>query len=320
MVRNATGLPPVICLMGPTASGKTDLAVRLVAERPCDIISVDSAMVYRGMDIGTAKPSRQVLEAAPHRLIDIVDPADPYSAGRFRDDALAEIEAITRAGRVPLLVGGTMLYFRSLQQGLAALPDADPAVRAELEAEAARVGWRGLHAELARVDPQAAARIHPNDPQRIQRALEVWRVAGRPLSELQTERAPAALPYHFIKIVLSPTDRAVLHERIALRFRQMLAEGLIDEVETLFQRGDLGPHLPSIRSVGYRQVWDYLAGTSSREEMEYRGVVASRQLAKRQLTWLRSEVGATWLDPADKGAMAAVTAVVDAAQSGGCLR
>jgi len=314
MTQAAADLPKVVCLMGPTASGKTDLAVRLVAERACDIISVDSAMVYRGMDIGTAKPSREVLEAAPHRLIDMVDPADAYSAGRFRDDAVAEIEAITAAGRTPLLVGGTMLYYRALQQGLANLPDADPDVRAELEAEAARIGWQGLHTELAQVDPGAAARIHPNDPQRIQRALEVWRIAGRSLTELQSARSAAPLPYRFVKFVLSPDDRSVLHERIARRFAQMLDGGLIEEVEALYRRGDLGPHLPSIRSVGYRQVWDYLAGTTPREELEFRGIVATRQLAKRQLTWLRSETDASRIDPAGDQALGTVLRAIDAAQ------
>lgn len=308
-------LPTVVCLMGPTASGKTDLAVRLVAERGCDIISVDSAMVYRDMDIGTAKPHREVLEAAPHRLIDMVDPADAYSAGRFRDDAIAEIAAITAAGRTPLLVGGTMLYFRALQQGLANLPDADPAVRVELEAEAARIGWQGMHARLAQVDPEAAGRIHPNDPQRIQRALEVWQISGRSLTELQLAGSFAPLPYRFVKFILSPEDRLILHERIAHRFAQMLDEGLIGEVEGLYRRGDLGPHLPSIRCVGYRQVWDYLDGTTSRDELEFRGVVATRQLAKRQLTWLRAETDATRLDRADDRALEAVLQAIDAAHA-----
>lgn len=292
-----SGTPlPVLCLMGPTASGKTDLAVALHEALPVDIVSVDSVMVYRGMDIGSAKPAPAILAQAPHRLVDILDPAEPYSAARFREDALREIRAIHAAGRVPLLVGGTMLYFRALFGGLSALPSADPAVRARLEQEAAERGWPALHARLAQVDPAAAARIHPNDPQRIQRALEVHELTGRPLSELQAAPAGEALPYRFVKLAVAPAERSVLHERISRRFRQMLEAGLVEEVEGLFRRGDLHPGLPAIRAVGYRQVWQYLAGELDREAMVERGIIATRQLAKRQFTWLRSETQVAWFD------------------------
>ncbi len=285
-----------ICLMGPTASGKTDLAVELVQALPCDIISVDSALVYRGMDIGTAKPGADVLKAAPHRLIDICDPTERYSAARFRVDALREIDEIFANGRTPLLVGGTMLYFRALQYGLSKLPEADPTVRARLEAEAAAEGWAQMHQRLLQIDPVAGARIHPNDPQRIQRALEVFELTGRTLTELQKRDGEQRLPYHLIKLVRAPKDRAVLHRRIAQRFHQMLELGFEDEVKGLLARGDLTPDLPSMRSVGYRQMLEYLAGNYSYEQMVERSVIATRQLAKRQLTWLRSEQDAHWLD------------------------
>lgn len=287
-------LPPAIFLMGPTASGKTDLAVELVRRLPLEIISVDSAMVFRGMDIGTAKPDAQTLAEAPHRLIDILDPAEAYSAARFREDALAQMAEISAAGRIPLLVGGTMLYFRALQQGLATLPEADPGVRARLEQEARLRGWQALHERLAEVDPDSAQRIHPNDPQRLQRALEVYELSGQPLSQLWRTQQEAGLPYRPVKLVVAPDDRPALHQRIALRFEQMLQQGLVEEVEALYHRGDLGPELPSIRCVGYRQVWQYLAGELSREAMSERGIVATRQLAKRQFTWLRSEQNLQW--------------------------
>lgn len=286
--------PLAIFLIGPTASGKTDLAVELVRRLPVEIISVDSAMVYREMDIGTAKPGPEVLAEAPHRLIDILDPAEAYSAARFREDALRHMAEITAAGHIPLLVGGTMLYFRALQQGLAVLPEADPELRARLEVEAAERGWQALHDRLAEVDPVSAARIHPNDPQRLQRALEVYELSGEPLSELWRRQEEEGLPYRAIKLAVAPDDRTELHERIALRFRLMLEQGLIDEVEALYRRGDLGPELPSIRCVGYRQVWQYLAGELSRDEMVEKGIVATRQLAKRQFTWLRSEENLRW--------------------------
>lgn len=281
--------------MGPTASGKTDLAVELGQRLPCDIVSVDSALVYRGMDIGTAKPDAQTLAAAPHRLIDICDPAEAYSAARFRTDALREMAVISAAGRIPLLVGGTMLYYRALQQGLADMPDADPEVRARLEEEMRRAGLAALHARLAEVDPVAAGRIHPNDPQRTLRALEVWELTGEPLSQLQAKAARDALPYRVLKLARAPRERAVLRERIARRFQAMLAQGFEDEVRTLLARGDLSPDLPSMRSVGYRQMLEYLRGEVDHSQMTERAIAATRQLAKRQMTWLRSEADLHWL-------------------------
>ncbi len=281
--------------MGPTASGKTDLAVALHRQLPVELISVDSAMVYRGMDIGTAKPSAAEQAAAPHRLIDICDPGESYSAARFREDALCEMAEITAAGRIPLLVGGTMLYFRALQYGLSELPAADPAIRARLEEELADQGLSALHRRLAAVDPAAAARIHPNDPQRTLRALEVWEATGRPLSELQAGGGQA-MPYKAIKLVRSPASRRELHERINVRFLRMLEAGFADEVKALAARGDLSPDMPSMRSVGYRQVWAWLRGEGTRDEMVESAQAATRQLAKRQMTWLRSERDCHWLD------------------------
>ncbi|SDJ27566.1 tRNA (adenosine(37)-N6)-dimethylallyltransferase MiaA [Pseudomonas indica] len=299
-------LPPAIFLMGPTAAGKTDLALELARVLPCELISVDSALVYRGMDIGTAKPSKAVLAEFPHRLIDIRDPAESYSAAEFRDDALAAMAEITAAGRIPLLVGGTMLYYKALLEGLADMPSADPAVRAELEARAAVEGWSALHRELQEVDPESAARIHPNDPQRLTRALEVYRVSGMTMTahrQRQAAQKPALdgsgaghLPYTVAHLAIAPAQRQVLHERIAQRFRLMLEQGFVGEVETLRERSDLHAGLPSIRAVGYRQVWDYLDGRLTRDEMEERGIIATRQLAKRQFTWLRSWTNLHWLD------------------------
>ena len=289
-------LPHAIFLMGPTASGKTELALKLAQALPCDIISVDSAMVYRGMDIGTAKPDAETLRLFPHRLIDICDPAEAYSAARFCDDALREMEVIQRQGRIPLLVGGTFLYFRALEQGLSPLPPADPELRAALEREAQQFGWERLHERLQQVDPAAAARIHPNDPQRIQRALEVYEITGQPMSILFEANAQNSLPYRVSKLVLAPVERADLHERIALRFRQMLQTGLVEEVAALRQRGDLNKDLPSMRAVGYRQVWDYLEDQYDEAEMQERGIIATRQFAKRQFTWLRSEADCIWFD------------------------
>jgi tRNA dimethylallyltransferase len=297
----ADTLPPIVCLMGPTASGKTDLAIALVETLPMDIISVDSVMVYRGMDIGSAKPDAETLARAPHRLIDICDPAEAYSAARFRDDALREMAEITAQGRIPLLVGGTMLYFRALLNGLSVLPSADADIRTRLEAEAEAEGWASMHRRLAEVDPEAAARIHPNDPQRIQRALEVYELTGTPLSELQqTQQVDQPLPYGIIKLAVAPADRTILHERIAQRFELMLQHGLIDEVEALQQRGDLHLDMPALRAVGYRQVWEYLSGSLKYTEMVERGIIATRQLAKRQFTWLRSEAELTMLDSLDR--------------------
>ncbi len=278
--------PLAIFLMGPTASGKSALAMELVRHLPCDIISVDSALVYRGMDIGTAKPTAEELALAPHRLIDIIDPLDAYSAADFRRDALREMADIVAKGRIPLLVGGTMLYYKALLEGLSPLPEADPGVRAQIELEAATQGWAALHAELCRIDPVAGARIHPNDPQRLSRALEVFRLTGKNLTEL-TQLQGEPLPYRTMQFVIAPSDRAWLRERIALRFDTMLAQGFEREVTRLLQRGDLNPSLPSIRCVGYRQMWDYLTGVLSYDEMRYRGIVATCQLAKRQMTWLR---------------------------------
>jgi tRNA dimethylallyltransferase len=290
--------PPAIFLMGPTASGKTDLAVALTEQLPCDIISVDSAMIYRGMDIGTAKPDVATLARAPHRLIDILDPTESYSAAQFRVDALREMAEITARGRVPLLVGGTMLYFRALQQGLSDLPSAQPEVRARLDAEARAHGWQHMHQRLAAVDPAAAQRIHPNDPQRIQRALEVYELTGRSMTELclSDQGAAMPLPYRLLKIVVAPRERAVLHARIDARFRTMLDNGLLAEVEGLYSRGDLHPGLPAMRAVGYRQIWACLEGQVSFAEMVENAIKASRQLAKRQLTWLRGQPDAVWFD------------------------
>ena len=288
-------LPPTILLMGPTASGKTDLAIALREHLPVELISVDSAMIYRGMDIGTAKPTAEELARAPHRLIDICDPSERYSAAQFCEDALREMHEITATGRIPLLVGGTMLYFRALQSGLSLLPQSDPAVRARLEAALAIDGLPALHGRLAQVDPLAARRIHPNDPQRTLRALEVWEVSGRPLSELQAS-AGRAMPFRAIKLVRSPPSRDLLHARINQRFLAMLALGFDAEVRRLMARGDLNAEMPSMRSVGYRQVWAWLEGKVDRPEMIARGQAATRQLAKRQMTWLRKESGCHWLD------------------------
>lgn len=274
--------------MGPTACGKTAIAADLVQDFPFEIISVDSALVYRGLDIGSGKPDAATLARAPHRLIDIRDPAEPYSAAEFRRDALAELRAVLARGKVPLLVGGTMLYFRVLRDGLADMPSATPEIRRRLLAQAEAEGWQALHQRLQQVDPAAARRIHPNDPQRLQRALEVYEVSGQPLSDLQLQGRPRDdLPCRLIFLGLVPQDRARLHEQIAHRFRSMLAAGFVDEVVALRSRGDLHPDLPSIRSVGYRQVWDYLEGHCDHPTMVERGIAATRQLAKRQLTWLR---------------------------------
>jgi tRNA dimethylallyltransferase len=289
-----------IFLMGPTASGKTALALALHDRLPVEVISVDAAQVYRGMDIGTAKPTAEEQARAPHRLIDIRDPAQAYSAADFCADALREMEAITRAGRIPLLVGGTMFYFRALEFGLSALPRADTAVRARLSEEARDLGWPALHARLAVRDPAAAARISPNDQQRIQRALEIIELTGRSPSEVATSQPRAALPYRVTRLALLPLDRAQLAERIARRFAQMLERGLVTEVEKLFQRHDLNPEMPSIRTVGYRQVWEYLTGTVKYSQMCEKAVIATRQLAKRQLTWLRAYPGVNSIGMSDK--------------------
>ncbi len=282
-----TTAPWVICLMGATAVGKTDLAVALSERLPCDLVSVDSALIYRGMDIGTAKQAAELLARAPHRLIDICDPGQSYSAAEFRRDALAEIAAIHAQGRIPLLVGGTMLYYKTLLQGLAELPPADPAVRARLLAEAERSGWLALHQRLQQLDPVSAARIHPNDPQRLQRALEVYELTGRSLTELWQQQQQQMLPFQVLQLAVEHPDRSVLHKRIALRFEAMLKAGFEDEVRGLYLRGDLDKHMPSMRCVGYRQMWEYLDGDYNYDQMVERAIIATRQLAKRQLTWLR---------------------------------
>jgi len=286
--------PKAIFLMGPTASGKTELAIELSRALPCDIISVDSAMIYRGMDIGTAKPSPQELAVAPHALIDICDPAESYSVAQFRSDALELMAQSASRGRIPLLVGGTMLYFKALLEGLSPLPGADSDMRAQIDAEAALLGWEALHRQLAQFDPEAAARIHPNDPQRLCRAIEVYRLTGQTLTEL-TRKQGDTLPYRVVQFAIAPGQREVLHQRIEQRFEQMLLLGFEQEVRTLYERRDLHPGLPSIRCVGYRQMWDYLAGERSYEEMVFKAVAATRQLAKRQLTWLRGWHGINWL-------------------------
>lgn len=312
-------LPPAIFLMGPTASGKTDLAIELCQRLPCDIISVDSAMIYRGMDIGTAKPDAGELARAPHRLIDICDPAETYSAADFRRDALREMADITAKGRIPLLVGGTMMYFKALWHGLSELPSADPAIRLALQQEAEKRGWDELHRELARLDPTAATLIHPNNRQRLLRALEVIRITGKPISRIwQSQQAKdgksdqnvedypyftqwqadetSTLPYTVVQLAIAPSERRVLHERIRLRFLKMLDQGFLDEVRALMARGDLTPDLPSMRCVGYRQAWTYLAGECDRDTLVAKGVAATRQLAKRQLTWLRKWPEVHWLE------------------------
>lgn len=282
--------------MGPTAAGKTALALGLADALAADIISVDSAQVYRGMDIGTAKPTAEVLALHPHRLIDIRDPAQPYSAAEFRDDAIQAMRESVAARRTPLLVGGSMLYFRVLLSGIADLPPADPAVRAAIEAQATAEGWASIHRRLAEVDPEAAARIHPTDPQRLQRALEVHVLTGRTLSSFYQEQPPPApLPCRLRWLAIAPTDRAELHRRIASRFHAMLEEGFLEEVRTLHRRGDLHPGLPSIRSAGYRQAWEHLEGRMGYADMVERAIMATRQLAKRQITWLRSWKELQWV-------------------------
>ena len=282
--------------MGPTASGKTGLAVELCQRFPLEIISVDSALVYRGMDIGTAKPDAATLQRAPHRLIDIRDPAESYSAADFREDALREMNSITVAGKVPLLVGGTMLYFRALEHGLSELPAADPELREQLERQAAVIGWSAMHEMLRCKDPQAAARIHPNDPQRIQRALEVISVSGESMSELYEKTAAYTLGYRLHKIVISAEPRSVLHERIKRRFDLMIEAGFIEEMQGLFARPDLNAGLPAMRAVGYRQAWRWLQGQYTFTQMREKAIAATRQLAKRQLTWLRRESASVWYD------------------------
>ncbi len=307
--------PPLFFLLGPTAAGKTPLAVALTQRFPFEIISVDSVMIYRGMDMGSAKPDAATLTLAPHHLIDILDPAESYSAGQFREDALHLIAAIHARGRIPLLVGGTMLYFRVLQQGIADLPKAEPTYRLAIEKEAEKHGWPYLHAKLATQDPAAAARIHVNDAQRIQRALEVCYLTGQTLTTLQQAATHPLAHYAVHAFAIAPQDRAVLHARIAKRLQVMLDQGWLAEVEVLYQRGDLTAMHPAVRAVGYRQIWRYLAGELSLEEMKAAVLAATRQLAKRQLTWLRSWPDLTWFDSEDPALLATVSEWIAASLS-----
>jgi tRNA dimethylallyltransferase len=292
---------PVIFLMGPTATGKTNIAAELFKRLPIELISVDSALVYRGMDIGTAKPSREFLNNAPHRLIDICEPDETYSAARFRNDALLAIDEIHSKNRTPLLVGGTGLYFRALESGISDLPDADAEIRQRLESEARDIGWQAMHDRLAEIDPVSAERIHPNDPQRIQRALEIYEISGRSMTDHYDDGDVSPFPFELIKIILNPGDRSRLHERIEHRFMKMLDEGLVDEVRAFHANGRFSGSLPAMRMVGYRQVWNYLDGKSDYEEMVEKGIAATRQLAKRQMTWLRKEENGVWLDSDESG-------------------
>ena len=296
--------PAALFLMGPTATGKTNLALRLREEIPCELISVDSAKVYRGMDIGTAKPNKHILEQVPHRLIDICDPVESYSAARFYDDALAEMNKIfLMQNKIPLLVGGTGLYFRALEQGLSPLPGADPAIREKLEEDAAEIGWPAMHARLARIDPRAASAIHPNDMQRIQRALEIYQITGRPRSAILAEGRQKRMEFNACKIILTVGDRRTVRDPVTSRFLSMLKAGLVEEVEALFNRGDLCGDMPSMRLVGYRQVWSYLEGKINFKTMQERAIIATCQLFKRQLTWFRSEQQADWYEGTDMGVL-----------------
>lgn len=290
-----TKQPTAVFIMGPTASGKTDLAIELVKHYPFEIISVDSALIYKDMNIGTAKPTKEELAVAPHHLIDFLDPAQSYSTAAFRADALQAMADIHARNKIPLLVGGTMLYHRSLLYGLSELPRADEAIRAKLQAEAEVHGAEFMHQKLTAIDPQAAKKIHPNDPQRVQRALEVYEITGKSMTQLQQENRAEALPWDTYKIIIAPESRDLLRERIAIRFKQMIEQGFIEEVQGLFKRGDLDLSLPSMRAVGYRQVWEYLQGKMNKEQMIERGITITRQFAKRQMTWLRREEDAVWI-------------------------
>jgi len=293
----AEAAPKAIFLMGPTAAGKTDAAILLHQKYQADIISVDSALVYQGMDIGTAKPDAQTLEQAPHALVDICQTWEPYSASNFCQDAKALMQQSVENNRIPLLAGGTMLYYNALQHGLSQLPEANPEIRAQIQAIADELGWEHVHELLAEVDPDSAARIHPNDPQRINRAYEVYLLTGQTMTTWYQLDQGESLPYDTLKIIIAPADRSILHERIALRFHQMLNQGFLDEMRTLMANPRNHDELPSMRSVGYRQAWEHLEGKTSREDFIFKGIAATRQLAKRQLTWLRKEPDAIWLDP-----------------------
>ena len=294
-----SSLPKAIFLMGPTASGKTDLAIKLAQECHCEIISVDSALIYKGMDIGTAKPSTEEQALAPHLLVDIIDPIQSYSAGDFRDDALALMHDIIARGNTPLLVGGTMLYYKALVEGLSPLPSADIEIRAAIEKQVEASSWQALHDELREIDPVSAQRIHVNDPQRLARAVEVYRISGQTMTQLTAVKSEP-IPFNIQQFAIAPAEKSVLHERIERRFDLMLEAGFEQEVQQLFDRGDLHLELPSMRCVGYRQMWEYIEGKLDHDEMRFRGVVATRQLAKRQMTWLRGwKQEITWLESAD---------------------
>lgn len=324
-------LPPAIFLMGPTASGKTDLAVSLSRALPVELISVDSALIYKGMDIGTAKPEPEILAQAPHALIDIIEPWESYSVARFYEDVLAAMQAITKRGNIPLLVGGTMMYFRVLRDGIASLPSADETIRAGIVQQAEQFGWESVHQRLQEVDPESAARIKPTDSQRLQRALEVYLVSGKTMTDFwrvqnesgkpavsdytKQEGALPPIPYRLISLAIAPEHRADLHDRIRLRFELMLENGFLDEVERLFHSGTVDASMSSMRCVGYRQAWAYLEGKLTKEEMIERGVIATRQLAKRQLTWLRSWPDLTWLHTEDKKVFAKALKIIKDATS-----
>lgn len=334
-------LPKAIFLMGPTAAGKTDLAIELFEHLPCELISVDSALIYKGMDIGTAKPDAETLARAPHALIDILEPTQSYSVADFYHDAQAEMQRVAQAGKIPLLVGGTMMYFKVLSEGIAALPSADQAVRDEINAMAQTHGWPHVHAELAKVDPESAARLKPTDSQRIQRALEVFRASGKTLSQYWAEQEAAKqraqklalagkasdndytetnsmlppVPFELVSLAVAPSERRVLHERIALRFEQMLQQGFLAEVSGLRARGDLDLSLPSMRCVGYRQAWQHLDGDYDYAHMKERGIIATRQLAKRQLTWLRGWRDLHWLETGDKKMRTKALKIIESASS-----
>jgi tRNA dimethylallyltransferase len=293
-------LPLIILLMGPTASGKTALGIELAKAINGEIISVDSALVYKGMDIGTAKPDLEERQGIKHHLIDILEPSDVFSAGQFREEALTLIHNIIESGKTPILVGGTMLYFNVLLNGIAKLPDADTKIRQDIDAQAKAEGWSAIHKKLEAVDPVAAKRIHPNDTQRIQRALEIYLVSGRSQTDLISEQQSMKLPFEPLKFVIAPADRAILHEKIALRFDLMLENGFMQEVSSLYERGDLDTSMPAIRSVGYRQAWAYLAGEYDQNTMREKAIIATRQLAKRQFTWLRQQSDVTWLETGDE--------------------
>lgn len=287
--------PPALFIMGPTAAGKTELALTLSTVYPIEIISVDSALVYRGMDIGTAKPSADTLAQYPHHLVNILEPTEQYSVGDFRRDALALMADITARGKIPVLVGGTMLYFKALQHGLSELPAADKSIRQHLNLQINRHGLKYLHDRLMQIDPVSAKRIHQNDPQRLQRALEVYEITGKSLTEL-TKSAQSTIPYRITKVILTPFDRSILHDRIAKRYQLMMADGFLEEVEALYQRKDCYPELPSMRAVGYRQLWRHITGEFGRDEAIEKAIIATRQMAKRQLTWLRAQEDGSWFD------------------------